>query len=64
MVRKRFLKFESFLKVSPSLTTGTVENMRLGFMTNLPCSSEYRSLVIRRRSEQLLTYWTRRHMST
>lgn len=55
MVRKRFLKLESFLNVSPSLTTGTVENIRLGFITSLPCSREYKSLVMRRRSEQLLT---------
>ena len=56
MLLKRFWKLPIFLKVSPNLTTGVWLNNRFGFMTSLPCSREYKSEVMSRRSEEDLTY--------
>jgi hypothetical protein len=56
MLLKRFWKFPIFLKVSPNLTTGVWLNNRFGFMTSLPCSREYKSEVMSKRSEEDLTY--------
>ena len=45
----------TFLKWSPSLITGIASNTLFSLMNNWPCWSESISLLIKRRSEQLLT---------
>jgi hypothetical protein len=45
----------TFLKWSPNFITGAISNILSLLMTNCPCSMEYISLLIRRRSEHDLT---------
>jgi hypothetical protein len=45
----------TFLKWSPSFITGAISNILSLLMTNCPCSMEYISLLMRRRSEHDLT---------